>query len=152
MILFIIIGAVSFSELLAFSGASRALVKFSMENVNTPIGALVIMMLIVMLLGCFIDQSGIIMLVIPIFMPIVNAMEINQIWFAILMLINLEMAALTPPVGLILYVVKGIMPEIELKVIMKSALPFVACDTTAMVLIMIFPQIATWLPMVAIGK
>jgi TRAP-type C4-dicarboxylate transport system permease large subunit len=80
-------------------------------------------------------------------MPIINALGINPIWFGIIILINMEMSAVTPPVGMLLFVMKGVSPPgTTMADVYKAGLPFLTCGLIAMTLIMVFPVLAIWLP------
>lgn len=149
MLLTILLGAMAFSQLLAYTGCIRGLVELATTLPLPPIAILIGMQLVVLVLGCFMDEVAIMMMIIPVYMPIVYALGFNPIWFLILLLINLEMALTTPPFGLILFVVKGVAPpDTTIGHLYKAALPFLACDAIAIALIIAFPQIALWLPSV----
>lgn len=153
MLLTILLGAMAFSQLLAYTGCVRGLVELATTLPIHPIAILIGMQLVVLVLGCFMDEVAIMMMIIPIYMPIVYALGFNPIWFLILLLINLEMALTTPPFGLILFVVKGVAPpDTTMGHLYKAALPFLACDAIAIALIIAFPQIALWLPSVMITR
>ena len=99
------------------------------------------------MLGCFIDSLSIIMIVVPIFMPIVHALGFDPIWFAIIILLNLEMGQTTPPFGLSLFVMKAVAPRATtMKDIFLSALPYLGCDLIVMILMVAFPKFVLWLP------
>jgi len=105
------------------------------------------MQIILILLGAFMEQISMMMVSVPIYMPIVNALGFDSVWFGILMLINLEIAFTTPPFGLLLFVMKGVAPpDTTMDDIYRAALPFIICDLIAMAIIMSFPGIAIWLP------
>ena len=98
-------------------------------------------------LGTFMAVTGVIMVTIPLFMPIVHALGINEIWFAVLMMLNLEIATTTPPFGLSLFVMKDVAPpDTTMGDVYKAGLPFIGCDLIAMALMVIFPAITLWLP------
>jgi TRAP-type C4-dicarboxylate transport system permease large subunit len=105
------------------------------------------MLFVLIVLGCFIEQTSMIMITIPMFMPLVEALGFDKLWFGILMLLTLEMAATSPPFGLVLFVVRGVAPEgTTMGDVYKAALPYLGCDLVAMILIIAFPQIALWIP------
>ena len=87
----------------------------------------------------------------PILLPIIIAAGFDPIWFAVVLTINMEIGLISPPVGLNLYVINGIAPEISLKTILTGSLPYVACMVLAIVLLCVFPQLATWLPDYVMG-
>ena len=108
---------------------------------------LIAMMLILMLLGTFMEQVSMMMITIPIYMPVIQGLEYDPIWFAILMLLNLEMAMSTPPFGILLYVMKGSAPaDTTIGEICLAATPFLVCDLIVMIILIAFPSIVLFLP------
>ena len=147
MIFMIIVGASVFSQILAFSGASKGLVEFAVGLPLAPIVIFIAMQVLVLLMGMFMDVGAIIMITIPLYMPVILALGFDPVWFAVIMLLNIEMATTTPPFGLSLFVMKGVAPpDTTMGDIYRAALPFLYCDAIAMALIMAFPAIALWLP------
>lgn len=147
MTFMIVAASAGFSQILAYSGASRYLVQAVLELPLAPIVLIIMMQIMIMIMGCFIEQISIMMITLPMFMPVVIALGFDPVWFGLLMLINLELAMISPPFGLMLFVMKGVAPEgTGMGDIWKAAVPFIICDLVAMALIMIFPQIALWLP------
>jgi len=113
----------------------------------SPLVTLIFMMLILFVLGIFMEQVSMMMINIPVYMPIVQALGFDPIWFAIVMLLNLKMAMSTPPFGLLLFVMKGVAPQgTSLAEIIKSAMPFLACDLIVMIILIAFPSIVLFLP------
>ncbi|MBC8459488.1 MAG: TRAP transporter large permease subunit [Deltaproteobacteria bacterium] len=147
MMFMIIVGSMTFSQIMAFSGASEGLIRIVTSLDLPPIMVLISMQVLLLFLGCFMDNLSMVMIAIPIFLPIINALHFNTLWFALIMLINMEMANTTPPFGLLLFVMKGVAPKnTTMGDIYKAGVPFLLCDAVAMVLVMIFPQIALYLP------
>lgn len=147
MILIILTGSAGFSQLLGFSGATAALTELASNLPVHPIVLVIIMQLIVVFLGMFIEQTSIVLITIPIFMPIIQALGLDAIWFGIIMMVNLEMATITPPFGLSLFVMKGIAPKnTSMGDIYKAAFPFIMINMLLMALMIAFPSITTWLP------
>lgn len=147
MILLIIATADTFSQMLAFSGVTQQISNWVLSLQLTSVGVILLMMAILLFLGCFLDTVGMIMITMPIFMPIVIRLGIDPVWFGLMVLINMELDGLTPPVGMMLYVVKGIAPPgTTMGDVIKASLPFLACDIIAILLVLAFPQIALWLP------
>lgn len=147
MILFIIMASTTFSQILAFSGATSGVVTLVTGFGADPLMVLVMMMLVLLVLGCFVDQVSMVMITVPLFIPIANAVGIDPIWLGVIYLITMEMGFLTPPFGLLLFVMKGIAPpEIRMATVYKAAVPFLAIEMFVLVLILIFPQIALWMP------
>ena len=147
MIFTIIAGAMLFSQVLAMSGATRGLVEFVAGLPLPPIFILIGMQFILLVLGCFIDPASMIMITIPLYMPIVHTLGFEPVWFAVIFMINLEMAVTTPPFGVALFVMKGVAPpDTTMGDIYRAGWPFLMCDVIAIAFIMAFPTIALWMP------
>jgi tripartite ATP-independent transporter DctM subunit len=147
MVFMIIAASKTYSAILAYSGTTTQLVSFVADiNMNRYI-VLIGMMLIVLLLGTFMEQVSMMMITIPIYMPVIISLGFDPIWFAILMLLNLEMAMSTPPFGIVLFVMKGVAPKgTKMTDIITAALPFLICDLIVMIILIAFPKIVTILP------
>src|SRR5690606_23970744 len=143
----IISGSQAYSQLLSFSGASRGLIR-TVEGLDvSPLGILLLMQLIVLVLGCFMDQISIMMLTIPLYSPIVALLGFDPLWFAVLMLVNLEVALTTPPFGLLLFVMKGAAPpDTTMGDVYRAAAPYILCNLILMAILIAFPILVTWLP------
>jgi len=147
MMLMIITGSTAFSQILAFTGASGGLVEMATSLPLSPIWLVVAMQAVLMVMGCFMEPLSIMMLTIPIFFPIIKALNLSPIWFGVIMLLNMEMATITPPFGLVLFVVKGVAPAgTTLGQVYRAALPFIACETVVMGLLIAFPSLITSVP------
>ncbi len=147
MVLVILTGSAAFSQLLSFSGVTPGITKLAADLPVDPIVVLILMQLVVIMLGMFIEQTSIVMVTIPIFMPIVGAMGWDPIWFGAIMMLNLEMATISPPFGLSLFVMKGIASRgTTMMDVYRAALPFVALNLIVMALMIAFPAIVLWLP------
>ncbi len=147
MMFMIILGSMTFSQILSFSNASTGLIQAVMGLHLSPMLLLIAMQIVLLFLGCFMDNLSMVMVAIPIYMPVIKVVGFNPLWFALIMLINMEMANTTPPFGLLLFVMKGVAPpDTTMADIYKAGLPFLLCDATAMLLVMIFPGIALYLP------
>ncbi len=147
MMFMIMTGAMAFSQILAFSGASSGLVSLA-AGVDLPsIMILIFMQIILIFMGIFMEPLTIMMVTLPIYMPIIKSLGFDPLWFGTIMLINMEMATTTPPFGLVLFVMKGVAPpDTKMSDIYKAGLPFLICDAIAMGLIMAFPALALYLP------
>ena len=104
-----------------------------------------------LLLGCFLPPVSIILMVTPVIFPIITALQFDPIWFGVVMTVNMEMGLITPPVGLNLYVVKGIAPDIPLRDILVGSMPYVVILGVAIVVFSFFPGLVTWLPEMLFG-
>ncbi|MEE2998678.1 MAG: TRAP transporter large permease [Pseudomonadota bacterium] len=147
MTLFIICGSITFSQILAFSEATAGLSSLVVDSDLRPIAILIGMLLILMFLGCFMDQVSMMMITIPIFMPLVEQLGFNVIWFGVLMLLVLEISLATPPFGLLLFVVKGAAPDdTTMEQIIFSVLPFIGLALLLTILLILIPEITLILP------
>ena len=147
MMLIIILGSTTFSQIMAFSGASSGLIRFA-ENLDlNPYALIALMFLIVLVLGMFMDQLSIMMLTIPIFMPLIMLNSFDPVWFGVVMLLGLELSLATPPFGLLLFVMLSVSPAgTTLMEAARAAAPYILCTLLLVLLVTAFPQIALWLP------
>lgn len=147
MVFLIIAGSTAFSQILAFSGVSRELIEVITKADLSPFLILLGMLLTTLILGTFMEQIAIMMITLPVYMPVIRALGFDDVWFGILMLINIEIALTTPPFGMICFVMKAVCPPgTRLTDVYAAALPFIACDLITMGLIILFPSIVTFLP------
>ena len=143
----IVFGSATFSQLLAFSGASRGLVKWATSFDLAPLAMLMIMFAVLLLLGMFMEQISIMLLTVPIFFPLAQSLGFDLVWFALIMLLSLEISFTTPPFGLLLFVMKGVAPSgTTMREIYTSAFPFIGCSLMLVALLIAFPNLALWLP------
>lgn len=146
MTLFIICGSITFSQVLAFSqastGLSAAVLGTGLQSHELLIG----MLLILLFLGCFMDQVSMMMITVPLFMPLVQQLGLEPVWFGVLMLMCLEISLATPPFGLLLFVAKGASPQSSMGEIIGSVTPFILIALSVVVLLVLFPAIVLFLP------
>jgi tripartite ATP-independent transporter DctM subunit len=146
-ILFIIIGATTFSQVLSFSGVVNGIFGLITGQDLSTLATIFGMLAILLVLGCFVDQVSMMLITLPFFMPLVQHHQIDPIWFGVLFLICMQLGLLTPPFGLLLYTMKGVAPpSISMQHIYAAALPYVLFGVLILTLILAFPPIATWLP------
>ena len=149
MILWIVFGSFCFSRTYSVAGASDLITNLVIGLDIQPMGVIWAMMVVFFVLGMFIETSGICLITIPIFLPIVVALDFDPIWFGVLFTVNAEMDLISPPFGITLFWLKGVVPkEITMGDIYHSVWPFVAIQWVCLILIMYFPKIALWLPSV----
>lgn len=146
MTLFIICGSITFSQLMAFTQASNGLSAAVLGAGLPPLGLLVGMILILLFLGCFMDQVSMMMITMPLFMPMVQQAGLEPVWFGVLMLMCLEIGLATPPFGLLLFVAKGASPESSMGEIVRSVAPFIVLALAVVALVVVFPALTLWLP------
>jgi TRAP-type C4-dicarboxylate transport system permease large subunit len=104
------------------------------------------MQFIVFVLGCFMETVSIMMICMPIYMPIVKMLGFDPVWFGVIMLINFETGFITPPFGMLLFVMKGVAPDLSIKEVIYAGFPFVVIEIIAMAMIIAWPQLVLWLP------
>lgn len=151
MILFIIAAAGVFSYMLSSLFITQSIAEWiGTLDVNRWVlmGAVNVFLLIA---GFFLPPVAVILMAAPILLPIITTAGFDPIWFAVVLTINMEIGLISPPVGLNLYVINGIAPDISLKTILTGSLPFVACMVLAILLLCLFPSLATWLPNLVMG-
>jgi len=148
MILIIICCSGTFSQILSFTGATQKLAAWVVGDGTIPVMLVVVLMILLLLvLGCFMESASIIMLTLPIFLPILTALDIDKLWFGILMMIALEIGLCTPPFGMLLFVVQGVMGGSErLGTIYRAVSPFILLELAVLTLILLFPSMTGWLP------
>lgn len=147
MTFLIILGSSTFSQIVSFSGGSAGLIQWATDFAASPVLLLIAMLMILVLLGCFMDQLSVMMLTVPIFFPLAAILNFDAIWFALLVLLALEMGLTTPPFGLLLFVMKGVAPAgTSLNSIFIAAVPFILCILLLILLVVAIPDLALWLP------
>ncbi len=147
MTLFIIVASVTFAQLLAFSGASDGLVAVVRDAGWSPFGLVIGMVLILLFLGCFVDQVSMLMITVPLFIPMAQSAGIDLLWLGVLYLLTMEISFLTPPFGLLLFVMKGVAPPaITLAEVYRAAMPFLLLELLVLVALLLWPGLGTWLP------
>ena len=149
MVIFIITGAVIFGHFMAVSRIPFMLADWLGELPIHPMAVMSVIVFIYFIGGFFMDAMGLIVVTIPIFFPVVQKLGFDPIWFGIIIVLVGEMGVITPPVGVNVFVIKGIAPDIPLEKIFRGILPFLVALIVFTILLMIFPQIATFLPNMA---
>ena len=146
MIFTILIGAIIFGYFMTASGLPVLLVEFIQDLAIPPVAVLVVILVVFIFLGCIMDAAALTFVVLPIVFPVVLALDFNPVWFGILYVINSEMALITPPIGMNVFVVGGMAKDVPMYTIFKGVLPFVVAMAMCTALIIAFPQIALFLP------
>jgi len=146
MILMIIGAAAVFSYMMSLLYVTQTAAQWLVDMELNRWVLLFAINIFLLVAGCFLPPVAIILMVMPILSPVLEANEFDLIWFAVILTINMEVGLITPPVGLNLYVLKGVAPDIPLTTVLKGSLPFVVLMFLAMVIIALFPDIALWLP------
>jgi TRAP-type mannitol/chloroaromatic compound transport system permease large subunit len=147
MILFIILGATTFSQILSFSGATDGIVSGVLGHGLSPGAILAGMLLLLIFLGVFVDQVSMMLITLPVFMPIVQRLDLDLIWFGVLYLICMQLGLLLPPHGLLLMTMRGVAPpQVTMADIFRAVVPYIAMSLLLLALILALPAVATWLP------
>jgi C4-dicarboxylate transporter DctM subunit len=142
-----------FSRFMVLSGISDAFTKLVIRSNLSPLVFVVVTGVLYLILGCLIDSISIIMLTVPLLLPIVKTLNVDLIWFGVIMILNTQIGLITPPVGINIYVVKGVAgPDINLVSLFRAALPLFIFEVAALAICLIIPPITTWLPYTMMGK
>ena len=145
MIAFILAGAAFLTVAMGFTGIPRHLAEWIVTLQLSPMMLIVALTFFFVLLGCFLDGISVVVLTTSVILPMVEAAGIDRIWFGIYIVLVVEMAQITPPVGFNLFVLQGMTGD-NILTVARAALPFFFILVLAVVLIMLFPELATWLP------
>jgi tripartite ATP-independent transporter DctM subunit len=146
MIFVILIGALVFNAFFAVTTIPMELANWVSGLALPPVSIMVIILLMYILLGTFLDELAMILLTLPIFYPVVTRLGFDPIWFGVVIVLVVEMGMITPPVGMTMFIVKGIAPDIPMQAIFKGVLPFVIAVAFLMFLLVAFPEMALFLP------
>jgi tripartite ATP-independent transporter DctM subunit len=152
MVLWIIFGANAFVAFYVAQGGDRYISELLLGTGLSPWGILILMQLILIILGMFLDWVGILLLAVPVFVPIIRNLGFDPLWFGVLYLVNMQMSFLSPPFGYALFYVRGVAPQIPMGTIYRAAIPFLLLQLTGLAITMLFPGLATWLPRLVFGK
>ena len=147
MVFMIIVGSSTFSQLLAFSGASSGLVSWATDLAVDPVAMLLLMFLVLLFLGMFLDQVSQMLLTLPVFMPLAVTLGYDPIWFGVVMLLAMEISLTTPPFGLLLFVMLGVAPKgTTLSEVALASVPYILCSLILLALLILVPGVAVGLP------
>jgi tripartite ATP-independent transporter DctM subunit len=147
MILFIILGATTFAQILSFSGASTGLVQWIIGQGLSKDMVIMGMMLVLIVLGIFVDQVSMMMITLPIFMPLVQSLGIDVIWFGIMFLICMQMGLLLPPHGLLIMTMRGVAPpSVTMLHLYQAVAPYVFMSLLLLMAVFLYPPLATYFP------
>lgn len=147
MILWITIGARAFISVFVATGGADSILGF-VEGVEASRWFILLAMLLILIfLGLFLDEIGIILLCVPVFLPIINTLGFDPLWFGVLFMITAQMAYITPPFGYTLFYLKGVLPEgIGIGQVYRGVIPFFLIQAIVLVLFLVFPELVVWLP------
>lgn len=153
MVLWIVFGATVFVGLYVVEGGQQFVEDALAATGLGRWGILIVMQILLIALGMFLDWVGILLLCVPIFVPIIIGLGFDPLWFGVLYLVNMQMSFLSPPFGYALFYLRGVAPSwIPMADIFKAALPFLVIQLIGLVVCMVYPPIITWLPSVVYGN
>jgi C4-dicarboxylate transporter DctM subunit len=151
MILMIMAAALLFSYVCSDLYVTQSLAKLILDLPLGKWGIIFLINILLLILGCFIPPAAVLLMVAPMLLPVVTGLGFDPVWFAVICTVNLEIGLVTPPVGLNLYIVKSIAPDVPLSHVLWGVFPFLIIEGIVIVLVCIFPEIALWLPNKMIG-
>jgi tripartite ATP-independent transporter DctM subunit len=144
---FILVGSSVFSQLLAFSGASNGFMAWATGLSDNRYLLLLFMFCVLLVLGMFMDQVSMMLIAVPVMFPLATQLGFDPVWFGIVFLMAMEMSLTTPPFGLLLFIVKGMAPPgTRFGQVVAAAFPFLVADAVLVLLLVLFPSLALWLP------
>lgn len=143
----VLIGALCFGYFLTITQAPQTVTEFLTGLGIGPYGVLALILLMYLMLGCLMDAMAMVILTVPIVFPIITALGFDPIWFGVIIVMTVELGLIHPPVGMNVFVIKSVIKDVTMTTIFKGVLPFVATDLIRLVLLIMFPLLATWLPM-----
>ena len=144
--MFLVVGAMYFSHYLVITGMTQAVSNWIVSLGVSPFIVITGISVILIFLGCFLDSTAIILITTPVFLPVITSLGFDPIWYGVFLVMNIEIAFVTPPVGLNLYVVKNIAPEVPLATILMGSMPFLILAVVGIGLVVAIPDLALWLP------
>jgi tripartite ATP-independent transporter DctM subunit len=151
MCLAVLIGAMIFGYFIALTTLPMALAKFVSSLAIPPLGILICILVVYLILGCLMDALAMVLLTMPIFIPVILALGFDPIWFGVILCLMCEMALITPPVGMNVFVISG-MSGVKMYTVFKGIMPFLTAMVVCMALLIAFPQISLWLPRTMMGR
>jgi len=149
MLFIVLVGAIIFSNFVSLAGLPQALSDVITRHGVGPMGVIANMMLVYFLLGCFLDSLAMILLTVPIFFPIISGLGFDAIWFGIVVVMVSELALITPPVGMNLFVIKSTVENVKLATIYRGIIPFAIADVVRITIVILVPGIPLLLPRLA---
>ena len=141
-----LLGAIVFSQFINLSGMPYDLLDFVDDYELSPFQLVIFVCVIAILMGMVFEAIGILVLLVPVFLPALTSNGIDMIWFGILVVLVSEIGLITPPIGMNVFVVKSVLPDVKLSAIFRGVMPYIIALVVGLILVLIFPPIATFLP------
>jgi len=151
MILMIMAAALLFSYVSSDLYVTQSMANLILELPFGKWGIIFVINILLLMLGCFIPPAAVLLMVAPLLLPVVKGLGFDPVWFAVIATVNLEIGLVTPPVGLNLYIVKSIAPDVPLSEVLLGVIPFVIIEVIVIVCVCIWPELALWLPNKMLG-
>jgi tripartite ATP-independent transporter DctM subunit len=151
MLFLIVIGAIVFSYFVVQARLPEALIGWIQSMAMGPLALMLTLITAYIILGCFLEGIGLVLITVPVFLPVVTASGFDPVWFGVIVVIVVEMGLIHPPVGMNLFVIQAQLPEIPILSIYKGTLPFLLAPMVLIVILLAFPGVALWLPRLLYG-
>ena len=142
----IAIGALVLNNFVALAGISSGVIGWIESLEYSPLTVMLIILALYIVLGTVIEGLAMIFLTVPIFVPVVEALGFDLVWFGIVLVMMVEISLITPPIGLNVFVMKSMMPDVPLSTIFRGIVPFFCADIVRLAIVVFFPIVALWLP------
>ncbi|MBT2301908.1 TRAP transporter large permease [Variovorax paradoxus] len=146
MMVGIVFGAAVFVEFINLTGVHRVLESLVMNSSLSPLGVILVMIAIFFVAGALMEELSMILILVPIFFPIVIKLGYDPVWFGIIVVVACEIGLIAPPIGMNLFVIRSVAPEVKMHTILSGMLPFITVDLMRIVLLAAFPILSVWLP------
>lgn len=147
----LVIGAMLFTEFLNYSGAHNNLLRFVTESGFSPGTIILVICVIYVILGALMEELSMVLLTVPIFFPVIVGLGFDPVWFGVLLIVLCEIGLIAPPVGVNLFVMRSVAPDVPIMSILKGIVPFIGVDLLRLALVAMVPGISLWLPTVLFG-
>jgi tripartite ATP-independent transporter DctM subunit len=142
----VLIGALMFGYFLTITQTPQKITEYLTHLGVGPYGVLILILLMYLVLGCLMDAMAMIILTVPIIFPVVQQLGFDPIWFGIIIVMTVELGLITPPVGMNVFVIKSVVPDVSFSTIFRGVSPFVFTDILRLAILILFPMLALWLP------
>jgi tripartite ATP-independent transporter DctM subunit len=146
MIFIVMIGAIMFANFINFTSAPSDLLGFVSQHGLNPLSVIVGICIIYLLLGCVLESMSMILLTVPVFYPLVQQLGFDLIWFGIIVVVVTELSFITPPFGMNVFVLRGLLPEVSTGTIFRGVMPFVVADVVRLAILIAVPSVSLFLP------
>jgi len=142
----VMMGAAVFNFFIETTQLPQLLIQWVNASGLPPLGIIILMIAFYVVLGCFMDALSMILLTVPFVFPVINSLDLDPIWFGIIIVTVVEVGLITPPIGMNLFVIIGVAKDLDVRKLVPGVVPFVICDVVRVALLIAFPILATWLP------